>query len=284
MHLHGAVSIASDLISHFIPVSPPGCGDEENTPKATDAAITFMCGVVLWMDTLSTITTSRRSLLFEQQDKLLAVIRMERIIGCRNWVIGCINQISDLGEQKRAACEGNQSMWKFVADAHVLNEHLKSGIREITVEANTLMKRQPFLGTEDYNEYIVCVVTRVYATAALIYLQIVTWGANSSMPEVRSAVSIAITALKEIPEPQMARSLMWPLVVAGCMASPEEQSFFEDRILGGGRPGLVFGNSSQCLAVIRKCWELRASNTEGMAAPFDWTTAMESLDVRLLCI
>ena len=51
-------------------------------------------------------------------------------------------------------------------------------------------------------------------------------------------------------------SFTWPLTVAGCLASEEEQPFFEGKFRDGGRAGMAFGNSAQTLAVLKRCWYL----------------------------
>ena len=63
--------------------------------------------------------------------------------------------------------------------------------------------------------------------------------------------------MKMIPDYRVFRGLVWPLCVAGCMASTaEDQEFFRDKSKGAVGDAKSFGNSAKALEILEKSWEL----------------------------
>lgn len=61
-----------------------------------------------------------------------------------------------------------------------------------------------------------------------------------------------------IPDPRMFRGLVWPLCVAGCMASsPTHQQFFRNTVTEAVLDSPRFGNSGQALQILEESWEMQ---------------------------
>jgi len=279
LHLQAGASLAPELTTHMPLIS----NNLTTTLDATATAISFMCGVILWFDILSTITTGKKTLLHAHREVILAVIHIDNITGCRNWVVSRIDEISDLAARQSVEIITDQEFWEINAQAQQIMERLKTGLQTTKVEGDALKEHNSVRSAADFTCFIACISTQVYAAAALVFVQVTIFRGYLNSTDLRSYVSQTISALKDIPEPQMTRSFIWPLVIAGCMASEAEYAFFESKFLQIGKAGLAFGNSSQSLALLRKCWQLR-STSDSQALSVDWRHAMSALQVRVLCV
>ncbi|KAG9242706.1 hypothetical protein BJ878DRAFT_543994 [Calycina marina] len=101
-HLQAAAALAAQMFNHI---------DTTIYMDATAVAITFMCGVVLWLDILSTVTAVKRPLLWDCRERKLSLIQMDKTVACRNWVAATIAEIGFLGERKAAGMLNEQDMW-----------------------------------------------------------------------------------------------------------------------------------------------------------------------------
>lgn len=84
----------------------------------------------------------------------------------------------------------------------------------------------PYYFPEIYEKYTVLVVTYIFSCAAVIYLQ-TSVTLSPSVFHLRDPLQDVISAMRMIPDPRMVRGLVWPLCVAGCVASTSpDQEFF----------------------------------------------------------
>ena len=125
-------------------------------------------------------------------------------------------------------------------------------------------------------------LSRVFAAAALVELfsmaPIGSWLAN----RMQGAVDKVIEAINLVPENVSLRGLAWPICIAGSMANPEQQVFFEDmmlRVLGKSGPG--FGNLDTVLRIMRQCWYHRESYPDDA---WNWRQAMRAMGICVLLV
>lgn len=117
----------------------------------------------------------------------------------------------------------------------------------------------PHFDLNAYNNHTTCVVTLIFACTALMYLEISVFGSMKSH-SIDNSIQQVISALKMLPEPAMVRGLIWPLCVAGCMASTvEDQEFFRSLASNGIRDAGAFGNSGEALRILEKSWKFQRS-------------------------
>ncbi|KAH8592816.1 fungal-specific transcription factor domain-containing protein [Bisporella sp. PMI_857] len=248
-HLQAGAALAAELITYVL----------SNPDSLTTRSV----------DTTSTAITFMAPLLHDHRENILSVIQMDTITGCRNWVLDCMCEISSLSERKTHLSLDSHSIWELDTAAQSVISRLLSGLSTTATELVSLKPGNSVRTTPEFTRYIACSVV---------------YGADPQGKELRRWVGMTIDALKEIPEPQMIRSFTWPLTVAGCLASEEEQPFFEGKFRDGGRAGMAFGNSAQTLAVLKRCWELRRNCKGEDVCLIDWRRASQDLGVRVLFV
>jgi hypothetical protein len=123
-------------------------------------------------------------------------------------------------------------------------------------------------------------ITRVFACAALVYLNVVVYGPHADHPKIKESISRTNAALGALHNRNTLGLLVWPICLAGCMATGQHMGFFKSLSLefenvSNGRSG----NLKKSFLIMEECWRLREST--GVA---DWLQAMESLNMKILLI
>ena len=104
----------------------------------------------------------------------------------------------------------------------------------------------------------------------------------SSEEDIYHAVSGTIDALRKLPPWVSVRGLAWPISVAGAVAAPDQQAFFEDllqRVLQTADSG--FTNCGTVLRVLRRCWEHRRQYPDKV---WTWQDGMTDLGMCALLV
>lgn len=98
--------------------------------------------------------------------------------------------------------------------------------------------------------------TRIWAHAAQIYLLIVAEGWQRDNPQIRESIIVIIRLLGELSSPAHFRMHAWPLCVAGCLASAEQEHEF--RALSEALGTLkTFGAIGLALRIMERVWDMR---------------------------
>jgi len=100
------------------------------------------------------------------------------------------------------------------------------------------------------------VVTRIWAHATRIYLQITTSGWQLDNPAIRESVASSLLLFSELSSPAHIRNLAWPLCVSGCLATVEQEQDFRDTVWTMG-PLQAFGTVGEALRVMEHVWSMR---------------------------
>ncbi|KAJ4113901.1 hypothetical protein NW768_011431 [Fusarium equiseti] len=100
-------------------------------------------------------------------------------------------------------------------------------------------------------------VTRIFAAATLAQLAALSSNdSNDIRPaRVRRAVSRVILEIQLSGQAVTPRQLSWPICVAGCLADPDQQAFFErflDDIVSEGT--CMIGNCGTVRDILKACW------------------------------
>jgi hypothetical protein len=82
-------------------------------------------------------------------------------------------------------------------------------------------------GTSDDSKVLIQNITRVFAGAALVYLQVTISGAYPGIPEIQRGVARTMAALDKLEDKSLVRNLLWPVCIAGCMATEEHEPIGE---------------------------------------------------------
>jgi hypothetical protein len=208
-------------------------------------------------------------------------------MGCENWAMLLIMDIAVLDEWKKSVqASGKLSMSQLVSRGVQIEKRLGDGLDKNSgtiggFREHSITSNANHLGYD--SKYTSCVITRIFACSALVYLHVVVSGAFPELPEIRASVSRTIAAFQMLPDQGLVRSLTWPFCIAGCMALPEQEDFFRDIVSTTRKVIPVFGNSGKALAVMEECGRMRKSHGHEIG-PAYWGTAMRSLGFNILLV
>ncbi|KAG0645738.1 Pestheic acid cluster transcriptional regulator 3 [Hyphodiscus hymeniophilus] len=241
--------------------------------SADNAALKFFTGAIIWFDVLACISTSTRPYLSGYHDRLSCLsesslhgendsIQLHSIMGCENWAMIAIGEVAKIKAWKEEGIRsGSLDIHHFAEVARKLQAGLESNNLQVHVVLDRIRSDHsgppPHHRTILYNTYTTLVITRIFACAALIYLQTVI-SSDPSVLNISTGLQDVMTAMTYLPDPRMFRGLVWPLCVAGCMASSQlHQEFFRNTIMGSVKDSPMFGNSAQALQILERSWEMQ---------------------------
>lgn len=213
-------------------------------------------------------------------------IQLASVMGCENWVMIMISEIAWLGtwRRKHQSDSSIDFAQQLIYTEQNIRNRLESKNSETLKELHALRSihrgTPPFYSTELYNKHSVLLLSHIFACASLIYLQMVI-SDNLRPEDVDVMLHNTINAMRMIPNPQMFRGLVWPLCVAGCLASSkQDQRFFREISKAAIADSRSFGNSSSALKILEKSWELQKK--EGRL--IDCTMAIRALGSCILLV
>jgi C6 transcription factor Pro1 len=205
--------------------------DEDSLSFEYVGALQFLTNILAMFGIFSCISVGPASSFTEYRYLLEqeGLIQMEKITGCKNWVLLAILQVGELDKWKREEQEHHRLSLKDLGTrATAIEGMIETGLRESSGGALTDL------------------VTSIYATSTLTYMHSVVSGLNPNLREVKDSVAATAALLKQLPDVRVAKNLVWPLVVTGCMASRNQEEYFKGIIA-------VAGTSVRGL---RNCWVL----------------------------
>lgn len=228
------------------------------------------------------------------QDEL-GVINFETVLGCANGVVVAIMEIAslnawkinpqnagvadvdELGRQARPIERALEDVLEKYSEGYDGAGSSESKQSESLQLSGTLENTR--LDNTTTRKTNASAITRVFASAALVYLNVVVFGPHPDNPKIKESVAWTISALDVLPDPKVLGVLAWPLCLAGCMASYERINFFRKLVPACEKASDVkSGNLRKCFLIMEECWRLRREGLVGL----DWRQAMESLDMKIL--
>ena len=271
--------------------------DFQSSPD--NAALNFFTGAILWFDILACVSTGLEPYLANYHDRLLlsaslpissqggpsGPIELHTIMGCRNWMMVVIGRIATL-KMWRGKCieSGTLDINRVAETAGNIQLEIEFNCSRISEELNALREQYsgppPHHQPQVYKEYTALVVTQIFACAGLIYLQTVV-SSDPSVLHIQGALQNIKMAMSLILDPRMFRGLVWPLCVAGCMASSQrDQEFFRNTVESAILDSPRFGNSGQALQILEKSWELQQER----GRLIDCATVIQELGACILLV
>jgi hypothetical protein len=173
-------------------------------------------------------------------DDHAGLIRIDQIVGCRNWVMSAILDVSMLDKWKQEEQDNHQlSLKELTHRAMSVESVLENGIQEAAGGA------------------LVDIVTSIYTTSTLTYLHSVVSGLNPHLSEIQESVSRTITLLKQLPESHIVTALVWPLCITDYMASLDQEDFFTGLISSAGVTNQALRNYWAALQILEDTWKIR---------------------------
>lgn len=255
---------------------PTGMPHHKPLPCTADqSALVFFVSLLLFVDIVASTALGDPPALQRYHDRLLSShggddcrAQLENVVGCKNWALVAIGNISALCAWKRDAKQrGSFSVVSLVELADPISQALEDGLTGLDIDATRVQpKKMSASRLEAYysrhNSSIDCTsianVTRICAYGAKIYLSACRSGWQTNSTDTQTSVAEVLRLLQTIESPTRLRSLSWPICVAGCLASISQVDDFR-RIIGTmGQLG-AFGTLSTALRIMEAVWSSRAT-------------------------
>ena len=267
-------------------------------------AFLFFTGVLSWYDIISSATTGLppwvpRFCLDEE----VGFINFKTALGCDNAPVIAIRDIALLNDRKsKAEKAGGLGVRELVDRAAVIETLLEEVLRQYSGDDKPCTEfgslgpnerlipesldrnrqcKDPAVSDPMSRKTSTSAITRIFASAALVYLNVVMYGPLAEHPKIMESVSRTIIALRALHDRKALGILSWPLCLAGCMAPDWQVNFFRQLSPESENVSdVTSGNLKKSFLIIEECWRLRREGKMGS----DWLQAMESLNMKILLI
>lgn len=237
---------------------------------------------MLWFDLLSCATTGSAPRLAYQDLLQNRGINLEDVVGCENWVMTSIGDLAILNLWKKTARQSGPLNRQELLERSLVIEHkLEQGLAMI--ESQVVFEGPQRRVDRFQSQYtsvsapIVLIITRIFASAALVQLHTIVSGSFPNVLEIHHAVTRTMDALRFVEDDQDMRGLIWPVCLSGCMAQPHQQPFFRDlmrKVIGDSHQ--EFGNCVTVRQIMETCWESRLNDP---AQEWNWERAMAEMHI-----
>lgn len=195
-----------------------------------------------------------------------APVRLEAVVGCQNWALVAVGNISALCAWKRdAKRKGNFSVVNLVKRAGPISQALEEGLTTLDIGSTRSQptKVRPIRLDGYYsrhdraiNSTSIANVTRIWAHAARIYLSVGLSGWQANCTDTQTSVAKVLSLLQTIESPAQLRNLSWPICIAGCLALPSQEAEFR-RIVENIGPFREFGTALNTMHIMETVWSSR---------------------------
>lgn len=238
-----------------------------------DTSISFLLGFFVYMHIITCASTRSSQYLISDHKVLheTGEINLADLIGCSNWAMIFIFEISSLDKWKKKEEDAHRlSLIDLANRGHQIEECLMSRLASIENERALVdaQLRPDFIKTE---------ITRIFALSAITYLHVVISGAYPDIPEIKRSVAKTIDALRSLPDPKLPPHVVWPYCISGCLAADEQQKVFRELV---SLPRITHGTYSEALSLMEECWRLRKMGSSS----HDWASTMERRGQYILFI
>lgn len=252
-------------------ILPSGC---PQVPSAEQAAFQFSSALLIFDDIIASTVHQTQPGLYEYQHSLLGApdgneipLNLETVIGCQNWVLLQIGEISVLDAWKQQCKRvGNLDVMELVHRAKTIKDSIQSHLASLESSPGTRSEEtNSFLDffTPEYcrnSRNQSSLVTRVWAHAAFIYLFVVVSGWQPASADVRYHVSQILELLmRQISPRSLLRTMVWPYCVAGCLAEPTQEAQFRG-LLEALQPAGGCGTTRKALEIMEHVWRNREAD------------------------
>jgi len=249
----------------------------------------FVAGTLAWYNTLSCISNNPPSPI--PSDWLcdgLGYLSQARIMGCEDWAISKIREITVLRKWKDSMQATRAfSIREFALRAAEIEDSVENRIKTAAATVNAAASCEDQFAISCVHEYgskhTSLLITRIFAHAALAYLFAVVSGANPNLPEIQNSVGRTMAVIRDLHRLKFFCNLSWPLCVAGCLSVGGNEEEFKHIMEKYNSVPHHFGSSQHVSRIVQKCWELR-KNEDHTTTDVDWTSAMQALNLDILLV
>ncbi|KAI0456235.1 fungal-specific transcription factor domain-containing protein [Xylaria acuta] len=268
---------------------PLGTGKMIST--SDQSAYQFYSAYLLWIDIIAATANGEAPRLRKYHAELLhgdrPTICLSDYVGCHSWAMLEIAEVAELAAWKRGQqSSGSLSMVHLVRKACAIDARLRRRMETLEFSVGDRASNiydpsahhpvAPFAG---FHEMVAefaaqaspaaALHTRIWAQATVTYLHVIASGLQPTLPEIRASVEATIQLLRALPSPLAVRTLVWPFAVTGCLALPEQESFFVELVNNMGALQ-VFGTVKEALKTMQAVWQHKGN---GCIDPQMWDIA-----------
>ena len=258
------ITVLNDAGSFFT-VRP---SESVQIPYADQAAFRFSSSLLILDDIVASTILQKAPRLYRFYYNLLSgdqpPLSLERVVGCQNWVLLGIAEISALdGWKEQCKKAGDLDMLELVRRAAVIKDSLHAHLTQLKTDSDINPQVDNYLSGFVLQSGMPTnqssTATCIWAHAAFIYLHVVVSGWQPANINVRYHVDQVIELITEkLSPPSLLRALVWPLCVAGCLAEPARESHF--RSIGEAlQPRSIFGTVKKALDIMEYVWRNRSA-------------------------
>ncbi|KAI8412499.1 hypothetical protein FOFC_05756 [Fusarium oxysporum] len=265
-HFNALVSVIQNLASSDFDfdTSDPSSPDFD-FQRGMNTAQKFILSNLVWIDVLAPLATGTAPKLPYHDWLIAGNIDMSRVMGCSNCIMITIGDMMAL--DSRAITMDNEALQIAIDD---LEKRIYNGIDAALDDGSTQL-------TPTNRS-----VTHLFATAALVHLYTLASEHNITSPDPHSAVSRVVEVLDNLPPHISLRATPWPLCVAGSMALPPNEHYFDDlltKLMDHAEAG--FTNCGTVYSVMQNAWKQRRQDPSRL-----WSArqSMEDLGICALLI
>lgn len=259
---------------------------QESKPPNRDTSISFLLGFFIHMHIL-TCASTRSSQYLNPDHKLLletGEINLEDLVGCSNWAMIFIYEISALDKWKKGEEAAHRlSLIELTKRGREIEERLLSRIASIENHCSFLSSASkaanisapadphhmigpgPGAGVARHHDNMCLIkmqITRIFALSEITYLHVVISGAYPDIPDIKRSVSKTLSALQELhrSDPKLLQHVVWPYCISGCLAADDGQQKVFRELVANTR--VTYGTCFEALTVMEECWRARRKGSK----------------------
>ena len=306
VHINAAGALLSVIGSNLDPSSSsaestssddsPDSGNASNSDILSSflsdiAGLDFFMTSYVWTDIMRCanvgLKPSMRDSFFYLEYLEEETIQMDRLMGCRNWAMISLRQISGLEAWRNEMLGGlkdpvlsrnsggiDNLIVPLLSDkSKQIEARLKTGLASIPSNMDRLT-------THDRE---VELVTNIFGLSAVLYLAIVVSGSFGTLPKVQDDVLAALSAMEALPRHLLMR-VTWPYCVAGCLAEGDAKDSFRRLLSETRADGHPTGQLWNALDLMEEFWRIRGALHPGQLIESPWALAMKSTELKTFLI
>ncbi|KAM0424218.1 hypothetical protein ACHAPT_010590 [Fusarium lateritium] len=242
-HFNALVSVANELKPsefNFYPSDPSS--PDFDFLRGMNTAQKFLLANLIWIDVLAPVSTGASPKLPYREWLDAGKIDMSRVMGCQNSIIIAIGDL--VAVDSKASSMSTETLQASILE---LEKQIFDGM-EAVLEAESATKQSSVSRS----------VTHLFATSALVQLYTLASEYGLTAPDPHQAVLRVIEVLDQMPSNISLRGTPWPLCVAGSMALPPQQQYFDDllkELLSRSEAG--FTNCNTVYRIMKHAWKQR---------------------------
>lgn len=241
--------------------------------KSHFSAVRIILAYLVWFNMQATSLWHKDSFLGIDQHQVITLCpaEMERVSGCRPWILSAICDVLDLSAWRtQAEDQGRLSLFELVQRGNMIFKTIDKNLnreQDNSSESPTSTWSREFSQLQGKKA-----ITAVFAHAAITYLHVIISGPNPHLTEIKEAVSQAVMSLRALTINETAVNLTWPICVVGCMAEGEVRLGFQDCI--SKLDGMEQGHHSlqSVFRVVHDCWKIRDEGRD-----CDWSVTINQM-------